>query len=62
MLSKFKQHCAKPITYGAYYKMCAVAFAASAIVGCVMTIATMSEFKSYYKTEDNDGEEEEEAE
>ena len=59
MLNKFKQHCAKPITYGAYYKMCGVSLALSVLAGAVYTVKTMMVLKHLDRV---DGNEEEEAE
>ena len=61
MLNKFKQHCAKPITWGAYYKMCGVSFALSVLVGGACMVKTMMDWKRLM-SDRVDGNEEEEAE
>lgn len=32
MFRKFKEHCSRPITFGWYYKVCAICVALSAII------------------------------
>ena len=59
MLNKFKQHCAKPITYGGYYKMCGVSLALWTLVAAAYTVKTMMDLKHLDRV---DGNEEEEAE
>lgn len=39
MLTKFKNHCGRPITWGAYYKMCGVCYIAAIIIVLTPLIA-----------------------
>lgn len=58
MFKKFKIHCRKPITYGAYYKICAVALFATLVI----TVGSVLKMKHYtdelYIFEEDDSEEE----
>lgn len=45
MLQKFKNHCKRPITWGAYYKLCGIGFLASTVVGLGYAAAYMIEMK-----------------
>ena len=49
MFKKFKEHCAKPITWGAYYKLCGICFAASIVTGAAMAIKTHMDIQNYNK-------------
>lgn len=42
MLKRFKNHCKNPVTWGAYYRLCSIAFVASTI----FSVATF--LKIYY--------------
>lgn len=58
MFKKFKIHCGKPITYGAYYKICGVALFATLVI----TVGSVLKMKHYtndfYIFEEDDFEEE----
>lgn len=62
MFTKFKNHCKKPITWGAYYKLCGISFLASLVMGGACIVKYVMDMKSLehfdYPTEEDFSEEE----
>lgn len=63
MFKKFKEHMKQPLTYGWYYKNCALsAILAAVIYGVICLIGYIGSRKSYSYSWEGDEEDEEEVE
>ncbi len=53
MLTRFKNHCSNPITWGAYYKVCAGSFVASTVLALLVYGKTIYDYRKAAKGYDD---------